>query len=365
METNDEVPVSGLVLNIVKRLIPPIDGFLLEIPGFSFPFQSKYEDFLSLLSRLGIDGTEEIIRTYFASDVIFDGTEEIVDDLIAKGEDRLCTDDLSSKNMGKIVQSVYSIEDLIPYMSKLHNRSSSQKVVALGEKISKLSDEEQKLFDFFMLVFVKLWLRYIAINSKPEQEFMLGVFIKANLGTFYENLNRLYDVELVPQSLIDYVRYNIHIPNEEQYLVEDADDAEEDEVELRRIPVFNNPDHLFNLIKEYFSPKHQEAVRSLFKSGYRDNDIIPVFDAELNKFTNFFKQLYEKKQITRCNKTQLIDWLQENFQYISGRTKKVTKFDVKNLSTLISTNQKPCKNPIIDVSVKDGIVTVTRAIDKK
>lgn len=103
---------------------------------------------------------------------------------------------------------------------------------------------------------------------------------------------------------------------------------------------------LFAILKDYFVPEEQEALRTLLQSG--KSDIMSfTFSGNGNQLADAFKQLYEAQLIVGCSKSVLEHWLRRHFAY---RDKdKVKRFTGKYLNDIISSDTRNCQSPILDV----------------
>ncbi|TDH23977.1 hypothetical protein EXU57_15915 [Segetibacter sp. 3557_3] len=107
----------------------------------------------------------------------------------------------------------------------------------------------------------------------------------------------------------------------------------------------------YDLIKDYFKTDHQPQLQSLLMKQAVPNEPL-VFKSNGNQLADAFKQLFEANLIVGCNKIELINWIQEHFEYVDRGS--VKSFSEKYLLDIISSNTKICQSPILNVRKKDG-----------
>lgn len=118
-------------------------------------------------------------------------------------------------------------------------------------------------------------------------------------------------------------------------------------------PVFKEEivPEFFAIIKSYFSTGTQELLLKLLTSGEDAAEPL-LFNGQGNQLADAFKQLYLSNLVTSCNKSELENWIQTNFQY---RDKGVYKaYSERYLQDIISTNTKGCQSPLFDVKKSEG-----------
>lgn len=122
-------------------------------------------------------------------------------------------------------------------------------------------------------------------------------------------------------------------------------------IKIKRYPVFIEgvADQFFKILKEYFTMEQQAELYSLLK-----NNILPknklLFNSNGNQLADAFKQLIEANLIVSCSKAELEGWIVDNFQYVSNSL--VKPFTVGYLNSIISSDVKICKSPILEVRTK-------------
>lgn len=105
-------------------------------------------------------------------------------------------------------------------------------------------------------------------------------------------------------------------------------------------------EQLFDILKDFFNIEDQMQLKLLFKTG--NNAPVPlIFNGTGNRFANALKQLKEVDFITGCKKTELENWIKDNFQYVYQNHN--SSFKPHYLEDLISTDKLLCKNPIFTV----------------
>lgn len=103
---------------------------------------------------------------------------------------------------------------------------------------------------------------------------------------------------------------------------------------------------VFIILQGYFDTSQHTELSSLLKNG-NDSKSKLLFRAQGNKLTDTFKQLYEANLLTGCQKKDLQNWIVSNFQYLNK--KQPTDFNYKTVEKNVSSNEYPCKNPIIKI----------------
>ena len=112
---------------------------------------------------------------------------------------------------------------------------------------------------------------------------------------------------------------------------------------------------VFLILKDFFDEEYQNEFETVFKTfGTVKNKL--TFKSNGNKFADIFKKLFDNHFITGCQKTDLINWIVSNFNYLYRN--EVREFKNKELQKTISGNQTPCKNPIIEIN-NNKILKVT------
>ncbi len=108
---------------------------------------------------------------------------------------------------------------------------------------------------------------------------------------------------------------------------------------------------IFDLLKGFFSAKHQSQLEQILKTGDNSTEHL-IFKDNGNRLADAFKQLKERDFITGCEKKQLEIWIAQNFKFISrGETKLFTPDYIEKC---ISRNYYPCKKPLF--SIEKGVI---------
>lgn len=103
---------------------------------------------------------------------------------------------------------------------------------------------------------------------------------------------------------------------------------------------------VFSILKDFFEAEQQDELKEVLTTfGTAKNKLI--FKSNSNQFTDTFKKLFENNFILGCQKTDLINWIVLNFNFMYR--KEVKEFKTKTVEAIISGNQTPCKNPIIEI----------------
>lgn len=117
------------------------------------------------------------------------------------------------------------------------------------------------------------------------------------------------------------------------------------------LPVFKKKyiDDILKIFDGYFSEQHFGLLKALLNGTQQLEKLL--FEDNGNKLANAFRQLWENQIITGCNKSELERWILKNFKYKYRGIQK--DFTEHYLNDLISTNTKPCKSRIIEISLEN------------
>lgn len=99
-----------------------------------------------------------------------------------------------------------------------------------------------------------------------------------------------------------------------------------------------------DVLNTFFEPSQRSELKRIIETGSNAN-VKLLFRDNGNKLTDYFKQLYENNTIVGCNKTDLINWIIDNFKYNFRGAQK--NYDFKTVEKTISSKDRLCKNPII------------------
>lgn len=103
---------------------------------------------------------------------------------------------------------------------------------------------------------------------------------------------------------------------------------------------------IFLLLKDFFEAEQQDEFKEVLTTfGTVKNKLI--FKSNGNQFTDTFKKLFENNFILGFQKTDLINWIVLNFNFMYRN--EVKEFKSKTVETIISGNQTPCKKPLIEI----------------
>lgn len=103
---------------------------------------------------------------------------------------------------------------------------------------------------------------------------------------------------------------------------------------------------IFSILKDFFEVEQQnEFEKVLTTFGTVKSKLI--FKSNSNQFTDTFKKLFENNFILGCQKTDLINWIVLNFNFMYRN--EVKEFKTKTVEQIISGNQTFCKKPIIEI----------------
>lgn len=97
-------------------------------------------------------------------------------------------------------------------------------------------------------------------------------------------------------------------------------------------------------LNTFFDTSQHAELKRIIETGNNANEKL-LFRDNGNRLSDFLKEKYERDVITGCAKTDLINWIMENFKYIYRGDEKEYKFET--VEKIISSKERLCKNPII------------------
>ncbi len=116
------------------------------------------------------------------------------------------------------------------------------------------------------------------------------------------------------------------------------------------------------LMKTYFSEAHHTQLTTLINTNTQPENQL-IFKGNGNQLADVFKQLYEANIIVGCKKTDLEKWIAKHFLYATGDVPK--EYTEGWLSSIISTDTKFCKSPIMVIRMKDKVPVIAPTIRNK
>ncbi|MBE9460565.1 hypothetical protein ACFP1I_21985 [Dyadobacter subterraneus] len=139
--------------------------------------------------------------------------------------------------------------------------------------------------------------------------------------------------------------------------------SEHPPTKIKRYPVFveGTADQLFIILKKYFPTDQQKKLNSLLKDNVLPKNKL-LFNSNGNQLADAFKQLIEANLIVSFSKAELEGWIVDNFQYVSNSL--VKPFTVGYLNSIVSSDVKVCKSPILKI-LKDSSELVPMTWSKK
>ncbi|WP_281765465.1 hypothetical protein [Neptunitalea lumnitzerae] len=121
---------------------------------------------------------------------------------------------------------------------------------------------------------------------------------------------------------------------------------ESNEINIKPSISENHLEEILNVLNPYFDSKEHQQLRNIL-SNFRDTNNKLLFKGQSNRLSDTFKQLIEKDIIIGVQKKDIIEWITSNFKYLNKKTP--TEFKYKSVEAIISGNQTPCKNPLIEI----------------
>ena len=130
------------------------------------------------------------------------------------------------------------------------------------------------------------------------------------------------------------------------------------------LPKFNElaTGDFLQLMKTYFSVAHHIGLTALINTGTKPDRQL-IFKGNGNQLADAFKQLYEANLIVGCKKSDLERWIAQHFLYATGEVPK--EYTEGWLSSVISTDTKYCKSPIMEVLIREKISTIIPTVRNK
>lgn len=121
-------------------------------------------------------------------------------------------------------------------------------------------------------------------------------------------------------------------------------------------------DDFLQLMKSYFSEAHHTQFTTLINTNTQPENQL-IFKGNGNQLADAFKQLYEANLIVGCKKSDLEKWIAKHFLYATGDVPK--EYTEGWLSSIISTDTKYCKSPIMVIRMKDKVPVIAPTIRNK
>tara|TARA_B110000114_G_C15014474_1_gene366218 strand:- start:199 stop:1107 length:909 start_codon:yes stop_codon:yes gene_type:complete len=190
----------------------------------------------------------------------------------------------------------------------------------------------------------------INTNKTPE---IYGKIIKGQVIQLIENaiesgdFDDLADIENTV-ALIEYEKFI------EKIYLSNFNNNKKDEITPQQATVFvlkpaitkEVAETVFELLKDFFETEQQQEFKKVLSSLSNAKTKL-VFKSNGNQLSDTFKKLLENHFITGFKKTDLIEWIFINFQFVYRD--EIKNFKKKTLEQTVSGKQTPCKNPIIEI----------------
>jgi len=118
---------------------------------------------------------------------------------------------------------------------------------------------------------------------------------------------------------------------------------------------------IFPILKDFFSPDQQDQLLEILKTGSIAKTKLIFFDNGI-RLADLFRKLLEHDFIVRCGKDVLQQWIFQNFNFKFRN--KISPYSLRTIEKYISTNEYPCKSPLINIE-KGEIIKVISPHYKK
>ena len=115
-------------------------------------------------------------------------------------------------------------------------------------------------------------------------------------------------------------------------------------------------DKIHAVLKDFFEPSQQETFLKLLQG--QEVAEKHIFLGQANQLADAFKQAYEAHLLPGYDKKDMISWIKKNFSY-KVNSKDPKEFSQKFLHDCISSNTKPCKNPLINIDRNGDQLEIT------
>jgi len=346
--------------DFLKSIYPNEATFLERLIPYFTLVDNEYVKFLEVLKKVGINSINEYINILFISpaEASWNLVGTMTQPLIKELEEyfKNAGNNLSLENALRTIGEKSSFEEMLPYTGEFRKviKPNFDKHNELDKKVEALSPEEKAIYEYFNLLISKAWTYYMVKNPNFPHH-ALQEYMKEFLPKYYKSLNALYDKELVSPKLIAHIE-SIKIPKIEQIYI--GSENVENILPVPPIHLTSEIEQVHEILKKYFDKSQYETLLRALKEG--TVEIKLLFIGQGNQLVDVFRKLFIANLMTNCTKEELIEWLKNTFEYRSSRSKKITAYTETYLRGLISSNDKPCKNPIISIKKDDdGVIKIT------
>ena len=337
---------------ILNQIYPDVPTFKKHLMPFFHPVKEEYNSFMKILDKMGVKSIDEYLEILLMNFNISGMIQKEISNLIQKLEKQYGGKfaELSSEKQLEIIGSHISFDNSFPDVTSLQKKDGKvmtpQELDALAGKLPENDDTQ---YEYFTLFVIKIWISYIVTNYAAIDN-ALGHFSKELLGQYYTRMNQLFEKDIIPQKLIDYIE-GIKVPQFEEIQSETSNKGQAMLAASLTIPVFSEIEKVLEVLKKYFDPSQHDSLLTVFSGNKITNKIL--FKSNNNQLADAFKRLFNARLIIGCTKAELAQWIEQNFTY-KGKGGKATILKEKYLNEIISSDQKICKNPIIEIKTEHG-----------
>lgn len=109
---------------------------------------------------------------------------------------------------------------------------------------------------------------------------------------------------------------------------------------------FTKPDQIYAMLEKYFENNQKDDLYKLIKNSQKPLRKL-FFQDSGNRLTEAFKKLKENDFIIGIYKSELENWIVENFTFLKGEE---CEFNIQTVAKYISRKSNICKSPIFEIT---------------
>lgn len=199
----------------IKNWMFATDKFITHFKEYTWLIQNDFDEYEIVLKKAGIENVDEVIRTVFGvyQDAVVDNPE-FIESIQSEIDSASISETQSDEEFVGSLVNKYAGEDMIPKIGKFAREifdTSGTEITSFDEKVKLLDTHDQQIFEYFVVLIMKLWTRYVILNGFDKNP-IFQTWLKNQVVNLYERMNALYEMELVPTRLIEYIK-GIEIPS--------------------------------------------------------------------------------------------------------------------------------------------------------
>jgi hypothetical protein len=353
----------------MKKVFPDQQTFLEFARPYFLPIRTEYENYLSILKKIGVENIETVVQyvVVFPKESLFTDIDSIIEKAgremyqILEGEN---LNEISALELYKKAEKKISFANMLPHFAGAYENmhiEHDKKYKELNEKINTLPEQDQITIEYFNFLLLKLYLCYI-FQDVTFSSIIPKTYMKQFIVGYLDSMNKLYGKEVIPKLMLDHLE-SIKIPDEEKLLAEFSkpllNNTHIIPITIIEQPIFHQPEEIFTELKKHFTEQQHQQLNHLLTGKTIKQKLL--FLGKGNQLADAFKKLHNAQFITGCTKEVLISWVYNNFQY-RDKNKNID-YKKNYLHDIISSDTKPCKSPIIEISEGgNGIKIITSSL---